>query len=53
VGIGGIVYNTLSNALNREAVIYLITLGLRVEQNLYIAELIVILMVIRCLPLDL
>jgi len=50
---GGVVYNTLSNTLNREAVIYLIILGPRAEQNLYIAELAAILMVIRYLLLDL
>ena len=47
---GGAVYNTLSN---REATIYLIILGLKVEQNLYTAELAAILMVIRYLLLDL
>ena len=47
---GGVVRDTLSN---REAVIYLITLGLRAEQNLYTAELAAILMAIRCLPPDL
>ena len=50
---GGIIYNTLSNTPNREAVIYLIILGLRVEQNLYTAKLIAILIVIRGLLLDL
>ena len=53
VGIGGVVCDTLSNTLNREAVIYLIILGLRAEQNLYMAELVAILIVIRCLLLDL
>ena len=50
---GGVVYNTLSNTPNREAVIYLIILGLRAEQNLYMAKLIVILLAIRCLLPDL
>ena len=50
---GGIIYNTFSNMLNREAITYLIILGLRIKQNLYIAELIIILIVIRGLLLDL
>ena len=49
----GVVYNILSNALNREAVIYLITLELKTEQNLYTAELVAILIIIKCLLLDL
>ena len=53
VGIGGVIYNTLSNILNREAIIYSITLELKVEQNLYTAKLIAILIVIKSLPLDL
>ena len=53
VGIGGVIYNTLSNTLNREAIIYLIILGLRAEQSLYIAKLIIILIAIKGLPLDL
>ena len=50
VGMGGIVYNTLSN---REATIYSVILGPRAEQNLYTAELVAILTAIRCLPPDL
>ena len=53
VGMGGAIYDTLSNTLNSEAVTYSITLGLRVEQNLYTAELAAISMAIRCLLLDL
>ena len=53
MGIGGVVYNTHSNTPNREAVIYLITLKPRAEQNLYTAELMAILLAIRCLLLDL
>ena len=53
VGIGGVIYNTLSNILNREAIIYSITLELKVEQNLYTAKLIAILIVIRGLLLNL
>ena len=49
----GVIHNTLSNILNREAIIYLITLGLKAEQNLYTAKLIVILMAIKSLLLDL
>ena len=48
-----IIYNTLSNILNRETVIYLIILGLKAEQNLYTAKLMAILMAIKGLPLDL
>ena len=47
---GGTVYNTLNN---REVTIYSVTLGLRVEQNLYTAKLAAILIVIKCLPLNL
>ena len=46
----GAVYDTLSN---REATIYSVTLGLKAEQNLYTAKLAAILMVIKCLLLDL
>jgi len=53
VGIKGAIYNTLSNTPNSETVIYLITLGLRAEQNLYIAELAAISMAIKYLLLDL
>ena len=47
---GGAVYDTLSN---REVTIYLVTLEPKAEQNLYIAKLAAILMVIRYLLLDL
>ena len=46
----GTVYNTFSN---REVTIYSVILGLRVEQNLYTAELAAILTAIRYLPPDL
>ena len=47
---GGTVYNTFSN---REVTIYSVTLGLKIEQNLYTAKLAAILIVIKCLLLDL
>jgi hypothetical protein len=50
VGIGGVICDTLSN---REVVIYLITLGPKVEQNLYTAELAAISIAIRYLLPDL
>ena len=50
VGMGGAIYDTLSN---REATIYLVTLGPRAEQNLYTAKLAAILMATGCLPPDL
>ena len=50
VGIRSAVYNTLNN---KKAIIYLVTLGPRAEQNLYIAELVVISIVIKYLLLDL
>ena len=53
MGIKGVVHNTLSNTLNREAITYSVTLGPRAEQSLYIAELMVILIAITGLPLDL
>ena len=53
MGIGGVIYNTFSNILNRKTIIYLITLGLKAEQNLYTAELMAILMAIKGLLLDL
>ena len=49
----GVVCNTLNNALNREVVIYSITLRPKAKQNLYTAELAAISMVIKCLLLDL
>ena len=53
MGIGGVIYDTFNNMLNREAIIYLIILGLKAEQNLYTAKLIAILMVIKGLLLNL
>jgi len=53
VGIKGVIYNTLSNTLNSKTIIYLIILELKAEQNLYIAKLAAILIVIKYLLLDL
>ena len=50
---GGVIYNIFSNTPNKETIIYLIILGLKAEQNLYIVKLIVLLIVIKCLLLDL
>jgi ribonuclease HI len=51
VGMGGAIYDTLSNMQNGEPITYSVTLGTRTEQNPYTAELAAIAMAIRCLPL--
>jgi hypothetical protein len=51
VGMGGAIYDTLSNRQNGEPITYSVTLGTRTEQNPYTAELAAIAMAIRCLPL--
>jgi hypothetical protein len=53
VRMGGAIHNTLSIILSRETITYLVTLGLRTEQNPYTAELIAIAMVIKRLLLHL
>ena len=50
VGMGGAIRDTLSNMLNREPVIYSVTVGTRAEQNPYTAELGAIAMAMKCLP---
>lgn len=50
VGIGGIVRDTLFNGTSETATSYTTALGTREEQNLYIAELAVIVTVLVKLP---
>jgi ribonuclease HI len=50
VGMGGAIYDTLSNEPNRKPVTYSTTLGLRTEQNPYTAELAAIAMAMRYPP---
>ena len=51
VGMGGVIYDTLSSRTNEEPITYAITLGTRMEQNPYTAELEAIAMAVRCLPM--
>ncbi|KAF6514240.1 hypothetical protein HZS61_006496 [Fusarium oxysporum f. sp. conglutinans] len=51
VGMGGVVRNTASGGVNDDVIAkYSVTLGLRDEQNAYMAELEAIAMVLRCMP---
>jgi hypothetical protein len=50
VGIGGAIYNTLSLVTRKEPIMYIVTSGVRTEQNPYIVELAAIAMAMRCLP---
>ncbi|RKK26968.1 hypothetical protein BFJ66_g16877 [Fusarium oxysporum f. sp. cepae] len=51
VGMGGVVRNTAGGGVNDDVIAkYSVTLGLRDEQNAYMAELEAIAMVLRCMP---
>ena len=47
VGIGGAIYDSLGIITSREAITYSVTVGVRIEQNLYTAELVAIAMAIK------
>jgi ribonuclease HI len=51
VGMGGVVRNTAGGGVNDDVIAkYSVTLGLRDEQNAYMAELEAITMALRCMP---
>jgi hypothetical protein len=50
VGMGGVVRNTTSRGADNIVVRYLVILSLRDKQNIYMAELEVIIVVLRCIP---
>lgn len=50
VGMGGAIYDSLGIVTRREPVTYAVTLGSRMEQNPYVAELAAMAMAMRCLP---
>ena len=50
VGMGEAIQDTVGNVSNREPVKYSVPLGMRTEQNPYMAELAAIAMAVRCLP---
>jgi hypothetical protein len=51
VRMGGAIYDTLDMVTRREPIIYVVTLGIRTEQNLYVAEFTAIAKAVRCLSL--